>query len=175
MSFTLREWYLNKKKSLCPPSPLSDSAWTSPGKGTKRDLSQYLFTQHKVLSASQFWGWLNVARHLDLHSGGERGADTSGSDCVMGTWASQPPPAPRDGRLRGWSWGAWVRLRRREKPVKQRVQRALIGQVSNACWKRHLSLWGKWHYPGKRNSFCSYIVEFNLPPSEGMEMISYYK
>lgn len=36
----------------------------------------------------------------------------------MGTWASQPPPAPRDGRLRGWSWGAWVRPEAERKASK---------------------------------------------------------
>ena len=36
-----------------------------------------------------FWGQLNVAKHLDFHSGGERGEGMSGSDCVMGTWTQR--------------------------------------------------------------------------------------
>lgn len=107
-----------------------------------------------------FW-WRTRGRHVRkwlCH--GDVGTEVGGSGADI-----------LEGGLGEPGWG----LRRGEKPVKQRVQRALIGQVSDARWKRRPSLWGKWRYPGKRDSFCSYIVEFNFPPSEGMEMISYYK
>lgn len=102
------------------------------------------------------------------------GAGMCGGDCVMGTWTQAGAEGWGQTLLRvvlgslGEAWGG------------KESSKAESAESINRSSKQRTLEKGTHHYGEngitlEEKFICSYIVELNFPPSEGMEMISYYK